>query len=405
MDAVHRLRSITPDDEDFADLKPLGDAVRDARVVLIGEQGHGDGATLSARGRIIKYLHRELGFDALAVEAGFYSCAKAEAALAAGEPPMTALRAGLHDVWLTTEVAPLADYIAGTYRAGQPLRVLGFDCQFSSLATLDQVADDIARWFSGSVSAAERDALLALARMSIPFNRQLDPGERQRTRDLLHRLRRQFAAADAFIDQVLWNFIANDEFTYQINRWVRELRAGGAPDHTGERAQADRAYKVLFGIRDRLQAANLAWWLDQLPPQSRVVGWLANGHALRDTWALNAEPPIFEGLETMGRVVSERLGEALYILAATAHHGRGTLCTGLGPLPPAQPGSIEELLAASSAAPAAFVDLRTLPADHELRQPRPSRIWGNMDVCGDWSRTCDGILYIDEMHPSHPAAV
>ncbi len=40
-----RIRSIDPGDDDFSDLMPLKKIIGNARVVQLGEQSHGDGAT------------------------------------------------------------------------------------------------------------------------------------------------------------------------------------------------------------------------------------------------------------------------------------------------------------------------------------------------------------------------
>ena len=56
------IRSIDPTiaDDDFADLKPLMAAIGKSRVVVLGEQSHGDGATFLAKGRLIKFLHQKI---------------------------------------------------------------------------------------------------------------------------------------------------------------------------------------------------------------------------------------------------------------------------------------------------------------------------------------------------------
>src|SRR5207247_514197 len=50
------IRTIDPDDDDFADLTALKKAVGDARIVQLGEQSHGDGATYYAKERLIRFL-------------------------------------------------------------------------------------------------------------------------------------------------------------------------------------------------------------------------------------------------------------------------------------------------------------------------------------------------------------
>jgi erythromycin esterase-like protein len=62
------LRTIDPDDDDYSDLEPFREAVNKSRIVMLGEQSHGDGATFRAKIRLIRFLHERCGFDILAFE-------------------------------------------------------------------------------------------------------------------------------------------------------------------------------------------------------------------------------------------------------------------------------------------------------------------------------------------------
>jgi erythromycin esterase-like protein len=81
-----RIRTVDPAKDDFADLEPLRETLKGVRVVLLGEQNHGDGTTFLAKTRLIRFLHEKMGFDMLAFESGLYDCAKAWDALARDRP-------------------------------------------------------------------------------------------------------------------------------------------------------------------------------------------------------------------------------------------------------------------------------------------------------------------------------
>ena len=110
---------------------------------------------------------------------------------------------------------------------------------------------------------------------------------------------------------------------------------------------------------------------------------------------------LFTGVTLMGHVISEALGERAYAAAVNSYSGIATMPTGMGELPPGEPGSLEAVLH-DQGSPFGFVDLRGLPQGHELRQPRPGRIFGNLPrIVADWSRVTDGVLFIDTMAASN----
>jgi erythromycin esterase len=56
---------------DFADLEPLREILRDVRVVALGESTHGTKEFFQVKHRLLEFLVREMGFTAFAIEASF----------------------------------------------------------------------------------------------------------------------------------------------------------------------------------------------------------------------------------------------------------------------------------------------------------------------------------------------
>ena len=67
-----QIKTIEPDSIDFSDLEAFGNSIGDSKIVMLGEQDHGDAPTFLAKTRLIKYLHEKKGFNVLAFESDFF---------------------------------------------------------------------------------------------------------------------------------------------------------------------------------------------------------------------------------------------------------------------------------------------------------------------------------------------
>lgn len=247
--------------------------VSDARVVGLGENGHGVGDFAELRNRFFEAAVSHLGFNVFAIEANFTEALALNDYVLTGRGNPAQLLAGLH-FWTsdTEQTSELIEWMRG-YNA-QPehrrkVKFYGVDMQFSDLAYREVV-----RYVRMVDPPAEEDA-----------KRRLSPlaDEGAGLRRLAAEQRR--TACDAAMSQL--RLLDDKRATY--------VAAGGEQSWTMARqnmvvlSQFCASYLDSTNgstFRDRAMADNVRWILDTEGPDARVLLWAHNSHVSRasDGW-------------------------------------------------------------------------------------------------------------------------
>jgi erythromycin esterase len=161
-DNALQVHSISPANEDFSDLQPLKQIIGDKRIVMLGEESHGDGNTFLAKTRLVKFLHQELGFGVIAFESGFYDCHKAWKMIQDGGSTNFAFKGSVFPIWSeSSPVQPLISYLDQTKESEHPLILSCFDSQFTGEISNSVLLNDLTVFFkqiSGSYNGRTRVA-------------------------------------------------------------------------------------------------------------------------------------------------------------------------------------------------------------------------------------------------------
>jgi len=388
------VRAIDPADEDYSDLQPLKQILAGARIVMLGEQSHKDGATFEAKVRLVEFLHREMGFDVLAFESGLYDCAKAWERMQNGEDPLKAAQRGVFAIWsLSRQVVPLFEYMGRQARSGSPLELAGFDNQATGTAASEFLLSDLMRFLGSTDLETRKDwpQFQAGLRILTSFEETKPPDSevQQAFTRILDAFAAEIRKRPASREAAFWLQVIESEKSNAEMSW--------------KLAGDDRAAK---NLRDEQMARNLLWLARERYPGKKIVVWTATYHAMRNPESLlplaDLPPTFYWGVKTMGDEVSKVLGGEVYALGFTAHDGEFGRPSSPTRLAPARDGSLEDLLNQAKS-PFAILDFRRAAAGGEwLRGKLVARPLGYTDMQADWTRVLDGMMFIRTMTPREP---
>lgn len=380
------IRTIDPADEDFSDLEGLRDVFDSVRVVLLGEQSHGDGATFLAKARLIKFLHQEMGFDVLAFESGFYDCGVADAHLRDGEDAHTAVRRCVFTLWTeSAEFQPMIDYVEQARSAGRPLQIIGFDNQMTGSASTDFLFDELQALSERTSSTFDWQMYGELLRGIVGNDLSVlsDEDTKNSFEEALMGFGRDVA----------------DSSLHDREYWVQVLRSLGAWVQGLSVVDGGQGVTISASSRTKQMAENLLWHLENLDQDSKVIVWAATFHTARNLDLIDG----YDDLRVMGSYLEEELGRDMYSVGFIAYEGEAGLHRSPpSPIEVASPETLEHMLA-EAGLDLAFIDLRDLGGPVAwLGEPITSRPLGYVPMTAPWGEVLDGFVFTRTMTPSTP---
>ena len=401
------VRSIEPADTDFSDLSGLAAAIGSSRIVLLGEQTHGEASTFLAKTRIIHFLHEKMGFNVLAFESGFYDCARIWDNTQHGGTFSKEVIGSLFYMYATShQMQPLFDYIQGRLHRPDSLIVTGFESQHTGADAKKDLFPDWETYFRqqdpGMLDADwELFRRVSLATFASPAYRPTEEEKKiffRKLAEVKATLSKPARARSASANSGPAGLMGGGHFSNSGGFWYQVARS--------IESQAVRYWGIVkdnANTRDRQMAENLIWLAEKAFPDQKIIVWAHNGHIAKNTDQLQSasggvDAGFLSSFVPMGAAIHAHFGDRAFHIGFSAAEGTymdfndSKIIT----LPPLDRGSIEGWLSAAGYK-YAFVDYRH--AKGWLRRRRDATLDDYIRMTGTWPESLDGMFFIRNVFP------
>jgi erythromycin esterase len=391
------------------DLDFLAEVVGDARIVGVGESAHGIHEFYLARHRILRFLVEKLGFRAYVLESGWCEGVAVNEWIHGGTgDPAELQRSGFtYGMGACKEMTAQLEWMRAHNRAGGPgVDFSGMD-MIAALATpepglrpalayLERVDPPAAEYFRREVvSPIERFAASEpdMARyLSIPLS------VRDRVSVLLTDIALLFD--DRRIQYI--SVTSLEDYTIARQHVALVKQFDDLIRHSAETPEGYAAHPFADGrMRDRYMAENVAWILEHLGSDARIVVAAHNGHLQRRPLTVTMEGRQVTAIPTtLGQYLDADWSDDYRPILVTHRTGEITATPPVVLRAPDE-DSLAALLARGNM-DRLLVDLRLWPTEGKLGEELDSvtlmRL--NEDYASvDPRRGFDAALYVDTAHP------
>jgi erythromycin esterase len=392
--------------QSVSDLRPLGALIGSARLVAIGEPGHGNHEPLSFRNRLFTFLVAEMGFTAIAIESGLAESGRIQEFVAGGPGIASQItRDNLtYGFGSFQENVALVQWIRD-YNSDpshrRNVRFYGIDISLAGprTATPTPVAVETALSYIARIDAEAASRLRERLQPFLDRLRVTNPESfSEADRDLmtaaigdltalLERQRQTFVArtSNAEYEWALRNAISAQQAD-RVFRLMPPPSTGGVPPTAWRQMTA----------RDEAMAENVQWILEREGPSGRVLIFAHNTHVQSaptegGIWGNLERPP-----ETMGQHLRAAFGKDLFILGTAA----GGDASG-APAAATEPETVEALLEGLNL-PLFVLDLRSAPggwATEWLAERRKLRAGFTFEIVSP-GQAFDALLFMRALTPA-----
>ena len=372
--------------DEQASFEPIKTAVKDKRIVILGEAGHADGKTFEIKSKLIEFLNANNEYDVVLEGMGFLDGAVLQGVL----PPLCIdsnyldVANAWYGLWSQTkEAAPLVEAM----RSGK-VRYWGMDCNpslgdYFLIPYLLASSPSVSNVLGGSAF----DSLMAIHDRMMGVDTTLTHNELDYFDSKMNQARKALEEETdlekkAILDMTIDNALA----------FLGQLRLGFTDWD---------AVNAGINIRDRQMAENVEWYLNRFPDR-KVIIWTANFHGAKKIdqimYGKEPEPDLYKKFVLLGEHLENAFPGQVYSLAFTSGDGSTGFYYANDSTAIMPDSTSMEFRLNQRGMEYGFCDLSQKKdwADMVFN----SIVFGDCKP-GKWARALDGVFFINENHKAH----
>ncbi len=377
------VKSIQPTDTSYADLEAFGKAIAGKRVVMLGEQDHGDAPAFMAKTRLIRYLHEQHGFNVLAFESDFFSLTEGLQEVRDTSTLKQYLQQNIFPIWTQCDAASYLfyQYLPQQFNKQTPILVTGFDSQLHGQYTrqnLHQYLDTALQEQKFQVKNFNNIKQLLLIHAD----------------SLMYSYGRTFNNKAYFETMILQlELLMQHQTKQQTNPYLTVLLKSLKANSIQTMARFESSTSE--SSRDAGMAANLDWLVNETYKHEKIIVWAANGHILKNSQSVVGKN-FFRSMGDFFCSTPENRTQT-YVLGFASRDGMAgrLFYKGAFKVTDPLPYSFENWL---QQFPFAFIDFT--PYNQMQKKKEAFHLKGidhYWNGLGKWSTAFDGIFYIRTM--------
>lgn len=383
---IQPLDSMIAKNTDFSDLAFLKNKLSDKRIVLLGEESHGDGASFEAKIRLIKFFVEEMGYTTLAFEgAPLLNMHFSGQRIKEGNTSSEEFRKSWYGLWAKSEQCQaLYNYID----TRSDINLLGIECNYDNPYNRNLV--ELMQHYAGEsvFKTINKERFSAQAKY---FTMYAYDKKAQENIDFkyLNMCIKRFAKNANKLPEDQKDIILKNIDNYKQSLLYTKMMFGTYKEQNRS-----------ISMRDSCMASNIEWYLEHNPDE-KIIIWAANFHTAKNLALANYKPGdmFYQEMEPLGHRLYSKYGNQVYAIAMTASDGY----TGIFNYPQTEVSLDEETweyqLSKQTKSDYAFVDFETI---RTYKTCKNFNFYADLisKHQGQWFQIFDGVIYIRKMTPS-----